>query len=767
MIMGREFSVVGKSLPRPDGVEKVTGAAEFAADIKLPGMLAGRILRSPYPHAKIVKIDTSKARKLPGVEAVITFADVPKKLYNRSSMAAAFPPPILAGEVQDEYVLNDKARFMGDAIAAVAATDVYTAEEALDLIEVEYEQLPATFDPMEAMKPESPIIHDGHERNIASTLRYPFSCGDVEQGFKEADVVVEQTFTSSKQKMCQMEPDTAVVSFDPTGKATIWSSNENPHLARRLVSTRIFDMGEGMLRWMTPAVGGGFGGRLSLHAEPICIALAKAAGKPVKLEYTREEDFFAHDSRTEQHQTMKMGVKRDGTITAIEQKILSDSGAYYSHSGSTSGVNTIHTLGLFRCPNVSGEVTVVYTNTPTCGGMRGYGNPEGAFAMQQLVDLVCEKIGMDPLEFRLKNFRRIGEPSCWVPSPLESCALEQCMKQGAEAIGWKEKRAAKKEGTVRRGVGMSIMTHATGAGGFLLERSNAFIKLNEDGSANLTISPCEMGQGTWGVMKQMAAEELGLRYEDIHIVTGDTDTTLFDIGSHASRTTYCLGNAVVAAAREAKKRLLNHAGTLLKVPSEELEVKGGRIYLKATPEKGISVAEVVADATYDFALRGLMMSGQGFSEANHWCPNFQAGFAEVEVNTETGEVKIIKYVVAHDIGKAINPMNVESQLEGGSVQGLGFALYEDFVVDPNTGATITDSFATYKIPSSLDIPEIQAIIVEEPVPSGPFGAKGVGESGLNNVAAAIANAVYNAIGVGIYTLPITPEKVLEALEAKE
>ena len=768
--MVQELSSVGKRLPRPDTAPKVTGAAEYGADIQLPGMLAGRILRSPYPHAKIVKIDTSKAKKLPGVEAVITFEDVPKLPFTRSVMAEALPPFAFAGEVLDQYIVTDKARYVGDWVAAVAATDVYTAEEALDLIEVEYEQLPAVFDPVEAMKPGAPVIHEGKERNIASTINHAFNCGDVEKAFKESDYVVEFTGQNSKHKHCHLEPDVAVAYWDADGRVTVWSPCENPHLAKKALAKRVFGIGEGHVRWITPAVGGGFGARLSFGVEPVCAMLAKVTGKPVKVAVTREEDFAGWNSRTEQRQTIKMGVKKDGTITAIQDRIISDSGAYFSHSGTTTAVNMQHTLGLFRCPNISGEATIVYTNTPTTSGFRGYGNAEGAFILQQVIDMSAEKLGMDPIEFRLKNIKGVGEPSFFIPVPLEHCALIECIKQGAERIGWKEKWGGwgkKKEGRKRRGIGMSIMNHASGAGGFLLEHSNAMIKLNEDGSATLTVSPCEMGQGILGVLSQIAAEAMGLPYEDIHVVTGDTDVTLFDVGSHASRSTYVIGNAVVRASQKIKSQLLELAAKKLEVSADKLEVKEGRVYVKAEPEKGVSVAEISHDAIYNYELTGAHISATGSFQSGTHSPNFQAGFAEIEVDTETGVIQVIKYVVAHDIGRAINPQTVEGQLEGGAAQGIGFALSEDFVVDKSTGETLSDSFATYKIPSTLDMPEIGVILVEEPVPSGPFGAKGVGEPGLVNVAPSIANAIYDAIGVRINSLPMTPEKVLEALKAKK
>ena len=767
--MAQELSSVGKRLPRPDGPSKVTGAAQYGADISLPGMLIGRILRSPYPHAKIIKIDTSKAKALPGVEAVITFEDVPKLPFTRSVMAEGFPAVAYQGENQDQFILSDKARYIGDWIAAVAAVDVYTAEQALDLIQVEYEQLPAVFDPEEAMKPGAPVIHEGYENNIAGTIEHPFSCGDVEEAFRTSDFAVEFSGHNSRQKQAHLELDVAVAQWDTQGRVTIWSPCQNPHLAKKALARRVFGIGEGNIRWVTTTVGGGFGARMSFCVEPLCAMLSKVAGKPVKVVVTREEDFAGWNSRTEQRQTIKIGVKKDGTITAIKQEILSDSGAYLSHSGSITAVNMQSALGLFRSPNILGTAKIVYTNTPTASGMRGYGNPEGAFVLQQVIDMAAEQVGMDPVEFRLKNIKGVGEPSMWIPIPLESCNLERCIKLAAERIGWKEKWSGwgrKKEGRKRRGIGMSIMTHASGAGGFLLEHSHAIIKLHEDGSAHLTVSPCEMGQGILGALSQIAAETVGLRYEDIRVITGDTDVTLFDIGSHASRSTYVIGNAVVNAGQKVRQMVLERASGKLGVPTDKLEIKDGRVYIQSRPEKGITVAEISHDAIYDYGTTGQHIMAVGSFQSVSHCPNFQAGFAEIEVDTQTGVIKVIKYVLAHDIGRAINPLNVEGQLEGGTAQGMGYALSEDLVIDKNTGDTLSDSFATYKILSMLDMPDIEVILVEEPVASGPYGAKGVGEPGMVNVAPSIANALYDALGVRINSLPMTPEKILKALETK-
>ncbi|MFC1938245.1 xanthine dehydrogenase family protein molybdopterin-binding subunit [Chloroflexota bacterium] len=761
--MSQELSVVGKRLPRPDGAEKATGTAKYTVDIKLQGMLIGKVLRSPYPHAKILKIDKSKAEKLPGVEAVITAEDVPKKLFNASIFIPELLPP-QAKAILDQYILNDKARFVGDAIAAVAAINARTAEEALKLIEVEYEELAAVFDPIEAMKPEAPRIHDFADGNIAQHVPFPFPMGDVKKGFEEADYIIEDTFRTSKQKHFQLEPGACVASFDANRRLTVWSPCQLMHAAKRKIAW-LFDIPQAMVKWLTPHIGGAFGSGGAVYIEPICIALAKKTGKPVKLELSREQDTVARGSRQPTIATQKIGVRKDGTITALHTRVIADAGAYITLSGGATFFCMGWFLERYRCFNLDGEGDVVYTNTSVAGPMRGYGNPEAMFSLEQLIDMAAEKIGMDPMEFRLKNIKGSGEPSIPPNIIIENSALDECIKVGAERIDWKEKRNRIKECIKRQGLGMACSSHVSCAQSGILEHSNAFININADGSVIVSVSPCEMGQGILGPLAQIAAEELGLRYEDIKIVAGDTDATLFDIGSHASRSVYVIGNAVIGAAREAKGQLLERAAKTLGVSADELAIKDRLIYLRKAPEKGISVAEVAKAAIYNFEGQCLNISGKcSFSPPQS--PPFNAAFAEVEVDTETGEVKVLKLVIAADCGRAINPMNVEGQYEGGAIQGLGFALTEDFVVDMNTGTTLTDNFNTYKIPRTPDMPEIEVILVEQPVHSGPFGAKGVGELAMICIAPAIANAIYDAVGIRVKELPITPERVLNALQAK-
>lgn len=771
--MSEEFSYVGKRLPRPDIAAKVTGEAKYTEDIVIPGMLEGRVLRSPHAHARIKKIDVSKAKALPGVVCVLTHKDCPNRKFTRSTMAEALPEFAYSGERQDQFVLSEKARYIGDWIAAVAAEDIYTAERALELIKVEYEKLPAVLDPFTALEKGAPQVHADVKNNVAFQMDHPFNCGDVKKAFAEADAVGEFTGVNSRQKHLHLETDAAIAYFEANGRLVIISPSQGPHLAKKHLTKRIFtDIDDGDVRWISPAIGGGFGARLALGVEPVAVLLARAAKRPVRVTTTREEDFSGYSSRTDQHQTIRVAATKDGKLTAVEQRIVSDSGAYLSHSATTSIVNMQMTLGLLRCDNINGHLTVAYTNTPTTSGFRGYGNTEGAFVLQQALDVLAEKIGMDPMELRLKNLRQVGDPSFFVPCVLEHTKLEECIRLAAERFGWKDKWKGwghKQTGRYRRGVGMSICNHASGAGGFLLEHSSAVMKVVTDGSLNLIVSPCEMGQGILGALAQVAAESTGLRYEQVRVTTGDTDVTLFDIGSHASRSMLVIGNAVANAGIKIKDQICTLAVAKfalrqLKVTPDQIDVRQGHVFLKDDPSVGFDVREVAYDAVYNFGAEGgqIVATGSYLSTSHH--PNHQAAFAEVEVDTETGLVTVVKYVAAHDIGRAINPQIVEGQLEGSAVQGVGFALTEDFVIDPDSGEVLSDSLLTYRLPTTMDVPELETLLVEDPLPKGPFGAKGVGEAGLVNPAPAIANAIYNAAGIRVHSLPMSADKVLWALK---
>ncbi len=764
--MSHDALVVQSRVPRWGAYERVTGAAKYTADIKPTGMLIGKILTSPYPHARIAKVDKSKAEALPGVEGVIAFEDIPKKTFIPSKHHLTLRPHYHPEEeIRDMYVLTDKARFVGDKIAAVAAVDEATAEKALELIEVEYEVLEAVFDPMEAMRPGSPVVHDFAKNNIPLRMHFPGSQGDVEKGFQEADCVIEDTFHSSKQQISQMEPSACVASFGPDGRLTIWSPNQSVFLHRTKIA-ELFDMPEGMIRWITPHVGGSFGKHGSLHAEPVCIALAKKTGKPVKVEYSREEDFFGTETRQTFITQAKIGVKKNGAIVALEEKLISDGGAYFSRSRVTSLVNIGAFTGLYRCANTSADLECVYTNTPTTGGIRGYGNSEATSVLEQLVDRAAAEIGMDPVELRLKNVKRAGDLSN-SGLPMRACSLEELIRLGAEKVGWREKRARDKQnGCKRYGIGMAIMMDVSGAYPSNIQSRNAYLKFNEDGSINLMVSAYDMGQNLAGTCAQIAAEALGIRYEDVHMVTGDTDTTMFDTGVQASAGLYQMGNAVLDAAQQAKKRLLERAAKKMGSVAEELDIRDRRIYLKSNPSIGISVGEVTRQATYNFEGDNENISAKGTFSPSDNPPPFAAVFAEVEVDTQTGDVEVMKILYVNDSGTPINPATVEGQIEGGVGQAIGYTLTESYVVNRKTGRLETDNFNTYMIPSALDMPEIEMVLYQDPVASGPFGAKAVGHSTTIAVNPAIANAIYDAVGVSITDMPATAEKILEAMNVR-
>ncbi len=755
------YAVVGQRVRRVDAREKVSGRAVYAGDMNLPHMLVGRVLRSPYAHARILSIDTSKARSLPGVKAVISYEDTPKIPWN----SAGFPPSPGAVLMEDQYILSDKARYMGDPIAAVAAVDEDTAERALELIEVEYEVLPPAMDVEAAMADGAPLIHSA-EKNIAAHM--PVVIGDVEEGFREADFVFEDRYYVPKVYQVTLEPcGVAVAAPDMDGRVTIWTSTQMPHLVRG-ITAHALGLRTGQVRIIKPPVGGAFGSRLGVVNEPIAALLALKSGYPVMLKYSREESFLGTESRHPITMVLKTGVKKDGTFTARQMTAYIDGGAYATHTPSFAGPVAGWFLAMYKCANIKVDNYSVYTNSTQCGAFRGYGNPQVVFGVESQVDDIAAALGLDPLEIRRKNHPCEGEVWSWSGWVIESCGLEEGIERGAKAIGWEAKRnrQAGQPGTKKRGVGMGYMMHVSGARPMLHETSAAVVKINEDGSANLIFSNSDVGQGSGTALTQVAAEELGLAYEDVMITkTADTDVAGFDIGSHASRQAYSGGNAVRKAAAAAKEKLLAMAAEILEVPAENLTVENGVVRTREGAPKSISVAEVSHKA--HFGSHGHQIIGVASEEPEGNPPVYAAQFAEVEVDTETGVVEVLKIVAAHDVGTAINPALVEGQIQGALQQGIGYTLTEEYRYDPVSGRPLNPNLADYKILTAMDMPEVETILVEASCQTGPFGAKSVGESGLVGTAAAIANAVFDATGIRFKELPITPEKVLAALRARE
>lgn len=754
-----DFDIVGKSVRRRDAFEKVTGEAVFSTDVKLPGMLYAKVLRSPYPHAKIKKIDISKAEQLPGVKAVAYYGNTPRIKFNTSA-TMTFTVPHLE-PVLDQYVFDDIVRYVGDEVAAVAAVSEEIAQQALKLIEVEYEELPAVYDPLEAMKEEAPHIHTGCKegKNIPGDI-VKIDMGDVEQGFAESDLVIEEMFKVPVQKQVQMETQAAVAQVSREGDITVWSTTQTPHPTRMILS-RAFGVPHSKIRVLNPPyVGGGFGVRIgcSAKAEPIAVALAMLAKRPVKVVYTREEDFIASDTRHGGYVWAKLGVKKDGTFHALDLKGVLNAGAYCSFSCETPGVLGAMTLSVYRIPHQKYFGHSVYTNTTPAGAMRGFGNPQGIFALESVVDMVAEKLNIDPLELRLKNIMQVGDPWC-LPYPCGATGMAECIEKGAKSIGWDRRGKLNKQGATKvRGIGVAIGSHVSNSWPFCVDYDNAYVTIQQDGSVQVACGVPDIGTGTTTTLPQLAAEELGVRFDMVNMTFGDTASTPFDIGSHASRTLYAAGTAVVAAAKDAKQQVLEYAADLLDVPAEKLDMKDSEVFVaQGSDEKRISLKEIA----YHAHLRNKQFIGVGRIVPPN-SPTWEAHFAEVEVDLQTGQVKVIKLVGAHDVGKAINPAICEGQIEGGLAMGLGYALSEEIRYN-DKGKQQNKSISTYFLPTAEDMPEVEAILVESNDPSGPFGAKGVGETGLVPTAPAIANAVYNATGIRFTEIPLTEERVFFAL----
>lgn len=752
-----EFNVVGKREPMLDAWEKATGKAKYTDDLSMPGMLFGKILRSPLPHAKILRVDLTEALKVPGVKDAISGKDIPKRKYG------------IVPKAKDEYALAiEKVRYIGDEVAAVVATSPEAAEEAISKIRVEYEELPAVFDPLEAMKPGAPVIHEEVPNNVSATIRKEF--GNVEKAFEESDFIFEDNFQTQPVNHCPMEPQAALATVDHYGKVTLWSSTQIPFFLRRNLATTL-DIPESKVRIIKPKVGGGFGQKIDLYAKDFCAAFfAMRTGRPVKFVYDREEVFTCTRQRHPMYIYLKTGMKKDGTILAQQFKIIADGGAYNSTAPLMITLACFFIMLPYRIENLLFEGYHVYTNKPVGGAMRGHGIPQVRFAVETQLDLIAEKIGIDPLELRLKNAFQAGEPH---PAKLlvQSCGFSETLKKAAESIGWKEKRGKLPFG---RGVGLAGASFPSGVSNMSHISSGAIVKIERDGSVTLLTGAADIGQGAETVISQIVAEELGVRLEDIRITAADTEITPLDPGTFGSGVTLRAGNAARMAAQAAKEKLLEAIAEKMEVSPIELEMKNRKIFLKENPDRGFSFEEAIK--IYQYSDRPMPIIGRGsyfppakepttlLREDGNFSPaySFMTQAAEVEVDTKTGKVKVLKMVTAHDCGKAINPMLVEGQLEGSVVGGMGQALYENVITEK--GQVLNPSFLDYGIPTAMEIPSIESIEVETNDPEGPFGAKESGEGTQLSPAPAIVNAIYDAIGVRFTSLPVTPDKVLEALE---
>ncbi|MCY4654880.1 MAG: molybdopterin-dependent oxidoreductase [Dehalococcoidia bacterium] len=740
---------IGKSVPRRDLPGKLTGEAKYAADVQLPGMLVGKILRSPHPHAKILSIDATGAEGMDGVHAVTTPFDVPG-----GNIAPDLP------------ILDTEVRFVGDEIAAVAADDEDLAQEAIARIAVDYEILPFVTDMREALNPDSTPVHEGG--NLVGGKPITLGRGNVEEGFAEADVIVEDTFTTPAHSGAALEPRAAVALWEGD-RLTVWKSTRGAHADRLMLSIAL-GMELDDVRVIGVNMGAGYGNKDETRLSVLAAVLAQRAGRPVKIEATREEEFIAGRHRHATITTVKMGVKNDGTVTAVHATTIMDTGAYLS-----SGPGVVRRAGqgalyLYRCPNVRYDGYLTYTNTPSGGSYRALGAPQGHFALEVIADHAAETIGMDLVEFRLMNHvGPEGQPGERITPvneimdtqpveggvPFSSNGLRECIEKGAEAFGWTEELPQSAE-PLRRGKGMAIFIYRGGAGG----RSIARMRLERDGALRLESGVMDVGEGSYTVLTQIAAEALGVDYGVIETTFGDSATTPDSPITAGSTVTFSAGLAVKEAASGMRERLLEAGSEALGLPAAEL----------ALSDAGVVHSSGVAASFAELASRAGGIEHEATvspGSTDYIVNSFGAHFAEVEVNTDTGQVTVIRYVAAHDSGRILNPMLAVNQVEGGVSQMLGFALSEQMLTDHNNGVTLNASFLEHKSPTILEYPDIQVIFADTVDPVGPYGAKALGEPPSIGVAPAVANAIRNALGIEVRELPATPDRILDLLAEKE
>jgi CO/xanthine dehydrogenase Mo-binding subunit len=768
-----ELADIGKTFRRLDYETKVTGRALYLADMQVPGMCHGKILRSPLPHARIKSIDTSEALKVPGVVAIITRDDI-----LRDEGIEPYYGPVFKDQT---IVAVEKVRHVGDPVAAVAALSLDAADEAVGLIAVDYEELPAVFEVHDALKAGAALVHEtvripesgfadlAELRPVEGTnicTHFKLNRGDIQKGFAESDQIFEDTFTLPATQHCFLETHACIASVEPGSRISVWATTQNPFVVRTQLAN-IFKVPVSKVRVIVPYLGGGYGGKVYPKVEPITVALAQKAGRPVRVVLSREEVFYTITKHAAVIR-MKTGVKKDGTLVARECEIHLDTGAYAEigprvakKSGYTAG-------GPYRIPNLKIDSYSVYTNKPPAGAFRGFGVSQSAWAVESQMDIIAAALKIDPLELRKKNGYDEGDKFV-TDETLRAIGLKECLDEVAKSIGWQDKKfngskVQKFKGeNIRRGKGLACMIKAT----ITPSISCAVVKLNEDASLSIYIGTVEMGQGSDTVMAQIAGTELGIPLQKIQVLGVDTDVVPYDLTTSSSRSTFHMGKAVQLAAQDIRRQLKQIAAKEYGIPEEKISFADGKIRL---PETALDYAEVMFKR---FGMQGGTLVGDGQvktsvkdeygekSTSAFWF--LAAGAAEVEVDTDTGKFKLLKYATAVDVGKALNPLGCRQQLAGAAITGIGQAMFEEIAYD--NGQLINPNLVDYVLPSLGDMPAvIEPICVEVPDRNGPFGAKGIGESALIPVAPAIANAIYDAVGVRIKDLPIKAEKIYLALE---
>jgi 4-hydroxybenzoyl-CoA reductase alpha subunit len=761
-----EYEVIGKRVPRIDGKEKVMGQAKYAADYSLPGMLWCKVLRSPYAHARIIAIDTSRAERLPGVKAVVTGEDFGGWTWGFMATTRD-EPPLAVGKV----------RYLYEGVVAVAAVDEETAEEACDLIKVEYEELPGVFDPEEALLAGAPVVHDYRPNNVS--VEYHWNFGDVEKAFAESHVVREDRFTSGKVVTGFLEPPASLAYYDPSGSITVWPAKQSPYFHYRHLAA-CFGLPLSKIRIIQPFIGGGFGGTKndSVAGDFCVVMLSKKTGRPVKYVYTMGEVLTTCRRRHNMIVYNKMGMAKDGMITAIETRVVANGGAY-----TAIGPLTMYLTGSgiplpYKLPNFKFDAWRAFTNNPVSAAMRGHGFIHTRFACDIQMDILAKELGIDPVEVRMRNGidnPKPGETYMTVHGiGIKTCGLKEAIGEVTRDRIWAEReKMPKKEGPVSYGVGISGTTYQGGARQLGHQSCAAMIRVCEDGTVNLLTGATDCGQGSDTVLSMIAAEELGVRYEDVSIKRVDTAYTPVDPGSYGSRVTLLAGQATQLAARDAKIQIVASMARAWNVPPEDIEIRGGFAFLKSNPERRMSFEKVAKIVCYEGS--GAVILGRGHSSYGLEVINFNAGTgnggtsysftaqtARLGVDMETGKVDVTDFTIAHDAGVPLHPVSVESQNEGGAIQGLSQSLYEEFIMEK--GRTHNMTLLDYKMPRSTDVPDIKVIDVITVDPDGPFGAKEASEGSIVSTPSAVISALYDATGIWFKDLPITPEKIVKALK---
>lgn len=772
MSKGMNFKEISKFRRRVDGIGLATGTALYVDDYEFNDVLSVKVLRSPQAHARITSIDTSKAKALAGVVAVLTWEDVPRIAVTEAGQGYPEPSPY------DKFILDKKVRFVGDEVALVAAETTEAAEAALLLIEVDYEPLEHIFDPRESMKPGAPVIHDEPEWEIPIPVemdpgknlcgRADVTIGDMEKGFAEADIVLEHDYAIHYAQHVTNEPHTTISYLDPNNRLVIVTSTQVPFHVRRIVA-RALDIPVKRIRVIKPRIGGGFGSKQDIVTEPLCAAVTLATGRPARLRLTREEVFTSSRTRHPTEIRLKTGIKKDGTLTAIEMEALQNAGPYATH-GLTVLTNTgSKILPLFRCPNVRFNAWSVYTNLSQGGAYRGYGGTQSGFAVNIQMDEMARAIGMDPPDLYRKLhiregegspvFEALGEGAEGHPMTINSCGLTDCIDIVVKESGWAAKRGKPGEGRVKRGIGMAVMMQGSSIP--KIDMASCSIKINDDGSFNLLCGATDIGTGSDTMMAKVAAEVLGVKTDDVIVYSSDTDLTPFDVGAYASSTTYLSGKAAEKCAGKVAAQIRKVAAEMLGEDEGDIALADG----KAVGKKGeVSLGAVGTRSLYEENQHQIGAFASAYSDQSP--PPFAAHVAEVEIDTETGKVTVLEYWTATDCGVAINPLMAEGQVEGALLNGISYALAERYIYNEK-GRMMNPSFGTYGVYFIKDLPKVHTVLVPTYEPTGPFGAKSIAEVNINGPLPCISNAVFDAVGVRLRKGPFNPEAVLAAIRDGE